>query len=214
MAQDTISKAETVYDVKLTLTSEMLGTVPKNRDLYRDYIAGKAELPKEVVAEELESVPDPGPGKDEESGWTGFHTDAEGAFIYDYVIKGFFKDVCGMLRRAAGTHSKRLTAYKKVIDGLVFADPRKIHFRLPEGAEIGVLERPLRAQTAQGERVALARSDTVPAGTVLHFSVSVIGNQVTAALLREWFSYGRRRGLGQWRNAGYGTFTYTLTERQ
>ena len=37
------------------------------------------------------------------------------------------------------------------------------------------LERPLRAQTAQGERVALARSDTCPPGTSLEFNLWIIG---------------------------------------
>ncbi len=210
MAEDRIAKSETIYEVELVLTCEMLGTVPKNKEIYGDYIASKAELSDEELDEELESVPE---SKDEESGWTGFHTDDEGRpFIYDYVIKGFFKDACGMLRRAPGTRSKALTAHKKVIDGLVFATPRQIHLLLPEGAELGVLERPLRATTAKGDRVALARSDTAPAGTVIRFTVTVVGNQVPEALLHEWFTYGQRRGLGQWRNAGYGTFDYTLTK--
>ena len=26
----------------------------------------------------------------------------------------------------------------------------------------------------------------------------------------EWLDYGKRRGLGQWRNGGWGAFTYEL----
>ncbi len=116
-----------------------------------------------------------------------------------------------MLRRASGTRSSKVTAYKKVIDGLVFVTPRKIPLVLPEGAEMGVLERPLRAQTARGERVALARSDTCPPGTTLEFTVTVLG-KVTKVLLSEWLDYGALRGLGQWRNGGYGRFEYELTK--
>ena len=192
------------YEIELTLTERILGTVPKNAEVYRDFIASKAALDDEALAEEMATVEHA-----EKSGWTGFHTEDGTPILYDYVIKGFFKDACGMLRRAPGTNSKKLTAYRKVIDGLVFPKPRKIALELPDGAELGVLERPLRAQTAQGERVALARSDTAPIGTKLHFSVLVLGG-VTKATLTEWLDYGAIRGLGQWRNAGYGTFTYEM----
>jgi hypothetical protein len=123
------------------------------------------------------------------------------------VIKGFFKDACGMLRRAPDTRSKKIVAYKKVIDGLVFVTPRKIWLDL--AGDIDVIERPLRAQTAQGERVALARSDSAPAGTTIEFTISVLGG-VKPAALEEWLDYGRLRGLGAWRNASWGRFTYDL----
>mgnify|MGYP001111360549 CR=1 FL=1 len=192
------------YEITLTLTEPILGTVPKNQEIYRDFIASRAALDDETLAEELATVE-----HTEKSGWTGFHTDNGGPILYDYVIKGFLKDACGMLRRIPGTHSKKLTAYRKVIDGLVFAKPRKIALELPEGAELGMLERPLRAQTAKGERVALARSDTAPPGTKIHFALMILGG-VSKATLVEWLDYGAVRGLGQWRNAGYGTFTYEM----
>lgn len=194
------------YRVKVEFTEPILGTVPKNKEIYRDFIASKATLDDEALAEELDTVEHA-----EESGWTGFHTDEGGPFLYDYVLKGFFKDACSMLRRVPGTRSKAITAYKKIIDGLIFTKPRKIHFELPEGVGLGVLERPLRAQTAQGERVALARSDTAPAGTKLAFDLQIVGG-VELADLAEWLDYGAIRGLGQWRNAGYGTFTYAIEE--
>ena len=76
---------------------------------------------------------------------------------------------------------------------------------------MSVLERPLRASTAQGDRVALARSDTCPAGTQIEFDVLILG-QVTQSLLEEWLEYGRLRGLGQWRNGGYGTFEFEISK--
>ena len=195
------------YTFELEFTEPILGATPKSEEVYRDYIASKAALTDKQAAEELETVENA-----EEKGWTGFHTDDERPFLYDYVVKGFLKDACGMLRRASGTKSSKLTAYRKVIDGLVFVEPRKILLDLPQGATLGVLERPLRAQTAQGERVALARSDTCPPGTTISFTLTVLGG-VTMALLNEWFEYGQLRGLGQWRNAGYGRFTYTLAKQ-
>lgn len=190
------------YRVKLTFTEPLLGTVPKDPEIYAGYVAGKAALTDEALAEELATVE-----KVEEKGWTGFHKLDGKPILYDYVIKGFFKDACGMLRRVKDTRSSKIRAYKKIIDGLVFIDPRQIPINLSE--KMGVLERPLRAQTAQGERVALARSDTCPVGTTIEFDVLILGG-VSEGLLKEWLDYGRLRGLGQWRNGGYGRFTYKL----
>lgn len=190
------------YRVTLTLTEEILGTVPKDKDIYAGYVADKAALNDEELAQELETVEEI-----EEKGWTGFHMVDSKPILYDYVIKGFFKDACGMLRRATGTRSSKLQAYKKVIDGLVFIFPRQISIVV--NGEMGVNERPLRASTAQGERVALARSDTCPAGSTLTFQIQILGG-VPQTLLKEWLDYGELRGLGQWRNAGFGRFSYEL----
>lgn len=192
------------YKVTLTLTQPILGTITKDPDVYKTYIAGKAALNDEALAEELATVE-----KVEEKGWTGFHKLPDGTpILYDYVIKGFFKDACGMLRRVPGTKSEKMTAHKKIIDGLVFVEPRQIPLCI-NGGQLGVLERPLRASTAQGDRVALARSDTCPIGTKLEFTVNILGG-VDEKTLREWLDYGQFRGLGQWRNGGYGSFTYEL----
>ncbi len=129
--------------------------------------------------------------------------------MYDYCIKGLFKSACYQMRSVDGSVSAKLTAYKKRIDGLVFVYPRRIRLVLPEGKKMGVLERPLRAQTAQGERVALARSDSCPAGTMMTFEIEVLGG-IGEGLLREWLDYGRYMGLGQWRSGGYGRFTYEI----
>ena len=195
------------YKMRLEFTEPMLGATPKDPDVYAAHIATRAALDDEALAEELASVENM-----EEKGWTGFHTVDGQPILYDYVIKGFCKDVCGMLRRVTGTKSSKVTAYRKIIDGLVFAKPRQIVIHLPDGQELGTLERPLRAQTAKGERVALARSDTAPAGSWIEFNLLVMG-AVPKTLLKEWFDYGALRGLGQWRNAGYGTFTYEMAKQ-
>jgi len=219
------------YDVELRFTEPLLGTVPLDPELYRKWIIDHQGLDAEALADELESAAlgFEGVNEETEKGTTGFHRLEDGTpILYDYVIKGFFKDACGMLRRDGDSSSAKLSAYRKVIDGMVFVEPRRIPIAVcyDEGlmaaydmapgwqrvGEEGVITRPLRAQTAQGERVALARSITVPAGSSLAFSVLVLGG-VTKALLDEWFSYGRLRGLGQWRNGAFGRFTYTLTKR-
>ena len=110
-----------------------------------------------------------------------------------------------MLRRGDGFKSKGLKAFKKEIDGLVFVSPRQIPLVMPEGGEIGDLQRPLRASTAQGERIALAHSETVPAGTVQEFDVMVLKDDLVP-YVEEWLAYGALHGTGQWRNSGMGAF--------
>jgi hypothetical protein len=58
----------------------------------------------------------------------------------------------------------------------------------------------------------LARSDSAPAGTSIEFNLLILGG-VSHKLLIEWLEYGKLRGLGQWRNAGWGRFSYELTEQ-
>jgi len=192
------------YNVTLTFVEPILGTIPKDPEVYAGYIATKAALTDEQIAEELATVE-----KVEEKGWTGFHMLDGKPMLYDYVLKGFFKGACSALRRVSDTKSAKVKAHKKIIDGLVFITPRRIPLVLPTGEGLGVLERPLRAQTAQGERVTLARSDTCPVGTTLSFTVTVLG-QVGEVLLREWLDYGALLGLGQWRSGGFGCFEYVM----
>ena len=196
-----------IYHIKLTFLEPILGTVPKNPDIYKSYIADKAALNDEELAEELATVE-----RIEEKGWTGFHKLNGLPVIYNYAIKGFFKNACSMLTRTKDSESGKVRAFKKIIDGLVFIEPRQIYLVLPDNAKIGVLERPLRAQTAQGERITLARSDTCPTGTTMEFTIKILG-QVSEKLLREWLDYGGFRGLGQWRNADYGKFEYTIAKQ-
>ena len=189
------------YKIKLTFTEPLLGTVAKNKDIYTDYIAAKAPNP---VEDEIETVPDI-----EEIG-TGFHLLEGRPILYDYVIKGFFKDACSMLRRQTESTSAKLKAHKKIIDGMVFVFPRQIPIEL-NGNDLGILERPLRGQTAQGERIALAKSDFAPTGSSIDIELKVLGG-VSKKLLTEWLDYGALRGLGQWRNASYGRFEYAIAE--
>jgi hypothetical protein len=188
--------------VRITLTEELLGTKAANKDVFADFIASKAP-DGDKRKEELDTAE-----HREEAGTTIFHRDATGTpILWDYQIKGFFKDACGSLRNADDTRSKELKAYKTKIDGLIFVGPRMIPVALPEGATVGLCERPLRADTAQGPRVSLARSETLPAGSVIEFEVTCL-NKTLLATVREWLDYGAMRGIGQWRNSGKGRFTW------
>lgn len=202
--------------VTIDFLESVLGTSPNNENIFTDYIASNAPdaMSRE---EEIAAI-----GADEyaEKGMTVFPRNDEGQpIIWDYQIKGFFKDACGMLSRIGGkgedgkkkkvNESSKLTAYKKIIDGLIFVQPRKIPFVFD--GEIGICERPLRAQTMQGERVALSKSEEIPAGAKIEFDVLCL-NDDHVATVKEWFDYGVLRGIGQWRNSGKGRFTYQMEE--
>ena len=192
------------YSVKITFTEPLLGTVALDKELYGTYLGSKN--PNGTQPDELLSIEE-----QMEKSTTGFFRDPADSqpMLMDYQVKGFLKDSCGMLRRTGEAGSRNIKAYLKVLDGLVFVFPRFIRLGCTRES-ITIFERPLRAQTAQGERIALARSEKAPAGTTLEFQVLILG-QITESLLQEWLEYGALRGIGQWRNAGYGRFQYEMT---
>ena len=198
--------------VKITLNEEMLGMSPANADIYREYIASKspdaATIDEEVASIGVDAV--------EEKGITVFPRTEDGTpFLWDYQIKGFFKDTCQMLSKAGkagyegGKACAALKAYKKAIDGLLFVSPRKIPVTL--SGEIGFCSRPLRAMTMQGERVSLAKSETCPAGSTIEFEITCLDKNLEKMVI-ECLNYGSMRGLGQWRNSGKGVFTWEKAE--
>lgn len=194
--------------VKVVYFEELLGTNPANPEIHSEFIASKAP-DAESREQEIANI---GVEEYEEKAMTVFARNAQGVPInYDYQIKGFFKDSCGMLRRVDGYRSKKLTSYKKVIDGLIFVFPREIPLVLPAGGQIGSCQRPLRASTAQGERVALANSETVPAGTTQEFEIRILQDSLLPVVI-EWLTYGELHGTGQWRNSGKGRFYFTATD--
>ena len=118
--------------VRLTFTEPLLGTWPANQNVAREYIASKgpdaATIEDEVAALGADAAAD--------KAMTVFPRNEAGQpILYDYQVKGFFKDSCGMLGRIGGKDEKgkkravnesgKLTAYKKIIDGLIFVGPRQ-----------------------------------------------------------------------------------------
>ena len=185
--------------VKIKLTTEMLGTVTKDPEVYKTYIESKK--PAGQTEPEYMTVE-----KSEERGWTGFHKDENGLFIYDYMIKGFLK--------AAGNTLKDIVKVKNLrskIDDFVFIFPRRIYLNQQDSD--GVLERPLRAMTMQGPRVTLARSDYINVGKELEFEIVLIPHkEVDADLIENLLGHGMLMGLGQFRNGGYGRFEVVSVE--
>lgn len=192
----------TKIKVRIRFTEEVLGTSPNNSDLYADYIASKAPDAKTME----EEIAEHGEQEVMEKGMTVFDRTEDGEpFLYDYQVKGFFKGACGFLRNVTSTESAKLKNYKKKLDGLLFVFPRKIKLELPEGKSIGTCTRPLRASTAQGERIALSHSEAAPEGTEIFFTIKILDDSMVK-LVDEILEYGELSGIGQWRNSGKGRF--------
>lgn len=188
--------------VRLTFTEPVLGTSPANEKVYEDYIGSKAP-DAQRIEDEIEALGIDGVA---EKGTTIFpKTDELDPFLWDYQVRGFFKSACGFLRSVPGSKSAKVKAYKKKIDGLIFVNPSQIVFK--DYGDLHICQRPLRAQTMQGERVALAASEEVAAGATVEFEVECLVDE-DMELVREWLDYGKYNGIGQWRNSGKGRFTW------
>lgn len=220
MAKTETKKRQTVEDsktglkvqrmrVRLTFTEEVLGTASNNPNIHDDYIASKApDAPSRE--EEVAAL---GTGEVAERTMTVFPQLKDGTpFVWDYQIKGFFKDTCGALRKVTGSVSSKITAFKKEIDGLVFIEERKIPFQ--NYKRLGECQRPLRGNAGGYEVIALAHSETVPADTFIEFTVLCYDSKKgdLMAAVCEWLDFGCRRGLGQWRNSGKGRFEWEEIE--
>ena len=186
-------------DVLLRLTEPMLGPIPKNEEIFAKYVESKRVTggSDEVDIETIE-----------ENGWTGFHNDEKGIFIFDYVIRGFLKYWGNLKKEEFGVKALRA----KITDS-VYVFPRRIYLEDEKGEIIkepaGVVERSLRIMTPQGPRTTIKRSDYVSIGTIVRFNIDLIDvgkNEVTMEMLRSLLENGKYAGLGEFRNGSYGRF--------
>jgi hypothetical protein len=140
------------FKFKATVFEDVLGTVPKDKQIYETFIASKMSKidgiekeEKEIrTAEEVETVEE----ELAEKGWTGFHHDEKGIFIYNYMILGNIKANLQLLNNNGSI--KKVTSYKKACDTCIKVYPRRVRFK--DGNRLvrdphGSLERPLRAMT-------------------------------------------------------------------
>lgn len=198
--------------VRITFTEPLLGTRPADPELHTRFVASKAPDAKTMA----EEVADFGAQEVEERGKTIFMKLDDGTpFMYTYMLKGFFKETARALKKVPGTKTSKQSAYIKKIDNNIFVRghlkgrPRVMPLYLPMNLDMTATDnqRPLRASTPQGERVALAHSEEAPAGT--YFECSIFCDiDSDAELVREWLDRGRWKGMGQWRNADHGLFEW------
>ena len=193
----------------------LLGSIAMNKEEYKKYIASNAvtDDEKRHTNEDAENVVDV--NIDDEIKVTGFYRDTvDGSLILKgYQIKGFFKEAVRALKDQIGIKN-----YISKVDNLVFIVEHDLPI-MRDGNRIfspdSILDRPLRAQTAQGQRVALAYSEQVVDPWYVDLTIRVLENNATAGskpmsmeVIEDLLSYGELKGLLQWRNAGYGSFKY------
>lgn len=198
--------------VQLTFLEPLLGTTPGSKEIAEEFIGSKH--PSGQMPEDEEQAH---PEKEEvlEKATTFFsRNNGNQPILWNYQIEGFFKDACGMLKRIKDNLNIKLKAHKKVIDGLVFVHERQVTIIPPKKGKQAVkfLERPLRAQTLKGERIALVRSEVLPVGSKVEFTIAILEDSLLKHV-KSWLDYGRFRGLGQWRNSGMGRFEWKLLKQ-
>lgn len=196
--------------IHIDFIDDVLGTAPGDPDIHGSYVSSKAP-DAATKEEEIAAI-----GEDEfrAKGKTIFPTDKDGTPIFfTYQIKGFFKSACSAQRTLKGTLSSKVKAYKKKVDLQIFVYPdaddpsgRKVRIHTTK-AGVGECQRPLRAETMQGPRVAIADSESIEKGSWIEFDVVVL-DEGDWDLVKEWLDYGRFNGLGQWRNSGKGAFVW------
>ena len=211
MATEFIQK---IMKVKLEFTEPVLGAAPKDKEIYTNFIASQAP-DAETAAEEIARL---GVTEAVDKKTTGFLTDDDGnPAIAEHVIKGFFCGTAKALRRIPGkkTESAKMAAYDQKIKSLIHIYPRYITLVPPEDADeddiLKTIQRPLRRDSINGPSTALASSESMPAGTTMTFEIMLMDKTHEDAV-REWLDYGRFRGFGEWRNAGYGRFEWVELE--
>jgi hypothetical protein len=204
--------------VVATFTENLLGSAPRNKEVFTKFLKDRQQDRADALSaleseNEVATLP---PEVDESQGYTGFHSDEGGLFIYDYVVKGFFKEAGNILK-----DTLKIKALRSKMDNLLFIFPRRIYLldstEKPLLKPHGVNERPLRAQTMQGPRVTLAKSDYVNAGSVIKFDLQFLDGadiKHPEQIVETCLGYGALKGLGQWRNGSWGRFSYKLTFTQ
>lgn len=220
------------------LDSDILGThiIEKERRLIQEKskvnralnkYADAATISDERKAEEIGKIKERAAdlkeevGELDERGITVFFRHDGKVAIGDHMIYGFMKAAAEAISRTLPTkrgvplHSASYT--ESLINQHVRCEEHFLMFdkditRNEDGSP-NYLVRSIRVMTAQGPRVSIIKSEQVPAGATLKFRLNALdGSPLTEEILHKLFDYGRMTGLGQWRNAGYGTFSFTMKE--
>ncbi len=179
-------------EIRITMTEDMLGTCPSSQQLYSDWVLDKAPVSDDAeTQEELETIPESG-----EKGLTIFRRDVDGIYLLDYQIKGFLKEAGNVLKDEIfnpKTKKKGIKALRSKLDNHVFVFPRYVW--IAEDCD-GILERPLRAMTAQGPRVSLARSEYIKAGIEFTIKIDIFPHpEISWEVMETILDYGRYKGF-------------------
>jgi hypothetical protein len=205
-----------------TFTEPLLAFSSGNRAIQEEFIASKAEN-QAAMDEEVAAIP---ATVDEqiEKATTVFPRDEESLHLWDYQIRGFFKEQFGALIDLGEITGLSKWAYKGAIHQFLMVSPRRIRLHKPDGSlwtkADGTVQRPLRATTMQGDRVALASSESLPPGTWLEYTVTLYlskNDKAKTKIKPEWIKaavdWGALHGFGQWRSGGWGRFEVKMEEK-
>jgi hypothetical protein len=217
------------YQVKIQFIRDILGSQPASEDLRKKYITAKmmtgrtgvsAEIAMQKVEGEIENLQ-----KDEaylktvedigDKSLTVFFRDVNGTpSISDVQIRGFMKDAFAfvgkeekLLKKSSGEAYSSDDSYRRWIgERLCF-----LQQYFPLTGVVDALSRPIRVMTPQGHRVSITSSERVKAPSSI-----MVEFQTTDDVQKEWIekvlNRGMFKGISQWANAQYGTFTYEMMQ--
>lgn len=223
----------TKMEIELTFTEPLLGSMSGNRDLHEEFIASKAPTVAKAQ-KEVAAIKPNGTGNGEQAvadydveeqvakAMTVFGADDHGLFIWDYQMKGHIKEQILALIELGEPCVKGLSkwTYKRAVNFFVHIVPRYIYLLDLSGnhwlSAPSRLQRPLRAETQMGERIALASSQMLPVGTSCRFQVQIISGEnqkknlavISPETIKACLEFGSLKGTGQWRSGGYGRYTW------
>jgi hypothetical protein len=193
-----------VYHLRITFEDEILATCGTNEYFAISILREDEKKSVEDAVDEYADIPE------EERPMTVFPRNEDGEpFIYDYLIKGFIKNAAKAFNAIGG--DKKLASYKSKIDNGLFVEPRQLVLNIPDGEDLGLCCRPLRASTMQGERVTIAKSESAPVGTSIECWIKIMNPDIKKRIF-EYLDFGYYNGLGQWHNSGKGKFSYEIIE--
>lgn len=139
--------------------------------------------------------------------------------IGDHMIYGFLKAAAEAIGRTMekknGKVLHSISYTQSLINQHVRCEGSFVTFNQDlvraEDGKPAYLQRSLRAMTAQGPRIALAKSEIMSTGAELTFVLKVLdGSDINNDVLATLFDYGQQSGLGQWRNSGHGQFSFDI----
>ena len=187
---------------KITTLEPLLATVPAHmnvRELMN--IANRKDEKKKLEPSVL--------GLDEDNinaTHTVFFRDQKGIYLCNYQFKGFLKEAANNLKKEL-----KIACLRDKLTKFVFVKPRWIW--LAEDSD-GVLERTIRVNTPQGQRVALATSEVLYEAT-FKLEIWLLSNphKITWKVIETLLDYGQFIGQGRWRNGDFGSFVWEKVKK-
>lgn len=134
----------------------------------------------------------------QERGRFVFTKDKSGnVLIENYRVKGFFEEA------AQALFYQDPEKVRRIRNNLFVHRTRLVTPKPPDG----VHSRPVVVKAGATNKASMISSEYLAPGTRLTFEVEIIpADALSAEDLKLLLTYGEKRGMGQWRKAGFGTF--------